>query len=59
MNEIEMYREMLTETFCREVYEFFLEMELIREEWEDVIILPVVGKIIGVYPEDFVKAKGL
>ena len=54
-----MYREMLTETFCREVYEFFLEMELIREEWEDVIILPVVGKIIGVYPEDFVKAKGL
>ena len=54
-----MYREMLTETFCREVYEFFLEMELIREEWEDVIILPVVGKIIGVYPGDFVKAKGL
>lgn len=47
------YRQMLTESFSSEVYEFFLELELIREEWEDVVILPVVGRIVGVYPEDF------
>ena len=48
-----MYREMLTETFCKEIYGFFLELELIREEWDDVVILPAVGKIIGVYPKEF------
>lgn len=48
-----MYREMLTDTFCKEVYEFFLELELIQEEREDVVILPVAGKIIGVFPKEF------
>ncbi len=48
-----MYREMLTEPFCREIYDFFLELELIREAWGDVIILPVMGRIVGRYPEEF------
>lgn len=49
------YREMLTDTFCKEVYDCFLELEWIREEWEAVILLPVVGKIIGVFPKEFEK----
>lgn len=52
-----MYREMLTDGFYKEVYDFFLELEVIREEWQDVVILPVVGKIIGVYPKDFETGK--
>ena len=37
----------------REVYEYMSELMLIEERHEDIIIKPVMGKIMGTYPPDF------
>lgn len=50
---IKSYREMTSGEFYREVRAYMLEMEMIEEEKEDVLIRPVIGKIIGKYPEEF------
>ena len=55
---IKSYREMTSGEFFREVRAYMLEMEMIEEEKDDVLIRPVVGKIIGKYPEEFLKNGG-
>ena len=34
------------------------ELELIKEESEDIKIMPAAGKIAGKYPDDFMKNGG-
>lgn len=55
---IKSYREMTSGEFYREVRSYMQELELIEEEKEDVLIRPVAGKLIGRYPEDFLKNGG-
>lgn len=52
---IKSYREMTSGEFYQEVKAYMLETEMIEEEKEDVLIRPVIGKIIGKYPEEFLK----
>ena len=47
------YREMTFGEIYREVYEYMSELMLIEERHEDIIIKPVMGKIMGTYPPDF------
>ena len=49
------YREMTSGEFFREVRAYMLELEMIEEEKEDVLVRPAAGKIIGRYPEEFLK----
>lgn len=55
---IKKYREMTTGEFYRGVYAYMTELELIEQMHDDIVIRSVVGKIIGKYPEDFVKNGG-
>lgn len=55
---IKSYREMTSGEFFKEVRAYMLEIEMIEEEKEDVLIRPVAGKIIGKYPEEFLKNGG-
>lgn len=52
------YRELTSGEFYREVRAYMQEMEMIAEEKDDILIRPVAGKIIGKYPEDFLKNGG-
>lgn len=56
---IKSYREMTSGEFFKEVRAYMLEIEMIEEEKEDVLIRPVAGKIIGKYPEAFLKNGGV
>ena len=55
---IKSYREMTSGEFYKEVRAYMQELEMIEEEKEDMLIRPVIGKIIGKYPEDFLKNGG-
>lgn len=55
---VKKYREMTTGEFYREVYAYMTELELVEQVRDDIVIRSVVGKIIGKYPEDFVKNGG-
>lgn len=55
---VKKYREMTTGEFYREVYAYMTELELVEQVHDDIVIRSVVGKIIGKYPEDFVKNGG-
>lgn len=50
---IKAFREMTTTEFTKQVWEYMLEMELIREKENRVLLSPVIGKIVGRYPQDF------
>ena len=54
---IKTYREMTTGEFCENVKNYMLELGLIREE-KDIWLSPAVGKVIGKYPEEFMKNGG-
>lgn len=47
------YREMVTEEFYREVSSHMKNLEIVEEQRGDVLIRPVLGKVIGRYPVDF------
>lgn len=49
---IKTYRQMMTEEFFREVSGYLIQMELMERKREDVILRPVLGKVIGRYPEE-------
>lgn len=49
------YREMTSAEFYREAEAYMEELMLIRKEPDGILISPVVGKIGGRYPEDFMK----
>ena len=50
---IKTYREMSTGEFSRTVKEYMEQMEFMEEERENILLKPIVGKIIGQYPKDF------
>lgn len=50
---IKSYREMTTSEFYREVKEYMEQRDFIEELLDQVWIKPVMGKITGIYPEDF------
>ena len=52
------YREMTFSEFYKEVFSYMKELELIKEEREDIKIMPAAGKIAGKYPDDFMKNGG-
>lgn len=52
------YREMTFLEFYKEVFSYMKELELIKEEREDIKIMPAAGKIAGKYPDDFMKNGG-
>ncbi len=52
---IKTYREKTSGEFCSEIKGYMEEMELITVQGETVWISPVVGKLIGKYPDDFEK----
>ena len=52
------YREMTFSEFYKEVFSYMKELELIKEEREDIKIMPTAGKIAGKYPDDFMKNGG-
>lgn len=50
---IKTYREMTTEEFYREISTYLINLELVERQREDVIVRPVLGRVIGKYPADF------
>lgn len=50
---IKTYREMTTGDFYREISSYLLNLELVEKQREDIIIRPVLGRVIGKYPTDF------
>ncbi|MCM1045749.1 MAG: TIGR02678 family protein [Candidatus Gastranaerophilales bacterium] len=50
---IKTYREMVTEEFFREISAYFINLELIEEQRDDVLIKPILGRVVGRYPADF------
>ncbi|MCI9320995.1 MAG: TIGR02678 family protein [Lachnospiraceae bacterium] len=50
---IKTYREMVTEEFFQEISACLKNLELVEEEREDVLIRPVLGRVVGKYPSDF------
>lgn len=50
---IKTYREMTTGDFYREISSYLLNLELVEKQREDIIIRPVLGRVIGKYPADF------
>ncbi|MCI9324492.1 MAG: TIGR02678 family protein [Lachnospiraceae bacterium] len=51
------YREMVTEEFFREISAYLLHLELVEEQRDDVLIRPVLGRVVGKYPADFEERK--
>lgn len=47
------YREMDSEKMLENVTEYMRNWMMLREEGEQVILLPAVGRLAGMYPEDF------
>ena len=47
------FREMETEKLVRTIKDYMLDWMFIREEEEEIIILPTAGKQTGFYPDDF------
>lgn len=52
-----MYREMTFAEFYREVYAYMENMGMLEVDFQDIRIKPLAGKIIGIYPEDFMRGK--
>lgn len=50
---IKTYREMTTEEFYREISFYLINLELVEKRREDVMLRPILGKVIGKYPADF------
>jgi len=50
---IKSYREMVTEEFYREISSYLIHLELVEEQRDDILIRPVLGRVIGKYPADF------
>lgn len=50
---IKTYREMTTEEFVKVMKRYMVQMEFIEEKQRDVWLKPVLGKLIGCYPDDF------
>ena len=50
---IKTYREMTTEEFYREISFYLINLELVEKQRENVLLRPVLGKVIGKYPADF------
>lgn len=55
---IKTYREMTTEEFVKVMKRYMVQMEFIEEKQEDVWLKPVLGKVIGCYPDDFRETGG-
>lgn len=56
---IKTYREMTKEEFYREISSYLINLELVEMRREDVVIRPVLGRVIGKYPADFDRNGGL
>ncbi len=50
---IKTYREMVTEEFYREISTYLKNLELVQEYRGNVLIRPVLARVIGKYPTDF------
>lgn len=50
---IKTYREMTTEEFYREVSAYLINLELVDKQRENVVLRPILGRVIGRYPADF------
>lgn len=50
---IKTYREMTTEEFHRELSAYLTNLELVERQRENIVIRPVLGRVIGKYPADF------
>lgn len=50
---IKTYREMVTEEFFQEIFSYLKNLELVEEQREDVLIRPILGRVVGKYPADF------
>ena len=48
---------MVTEEFFREISAYLLHLELVEEQRDDVLIRPVLGRVVGKYPADFEERK--
>ena len=57
---IKTYREMTTGEFIKTIKNYMIQLELIEEHKEDIWVNPILGKLTGSYPSDFVieKKKG-
>lgn len=55
---IKTYREMVTEEFYQQVSAYLESLELVQTERDDVLIRPVMGRVIGKYPVNFEKHGG-
>lgn len=47
------YRDMTTNEFVASVIKYMEEIELIKTDGVDIMIKPVLGKIVGTYPKNF------
>ena len=47
------YREMLSDEFYRTVYTYMLHHTFIEEQNGEVILNPILTRIVGVYPKEF------
>ena len=52
---VKKYREMVTEEFYREVSAYLKNLELVQEYRGDIVIRPVLARVIGKYSADFEK----
>lgn len=50
---IKTYREMTMGEFCKKLKEYMIMMEMIKEQYDQIQINPIVGKVAGCYPKDF------
>ena len=50
---IKTYREMVTEEFYQEISFYLKNLELVQEYRDDILIRPVLARVIGKYPLDF------
>lgn len=52
---IKSYRELTTTEFVNEVWDYLEELSIISTQGQTVRVQPIVGKVIGKYPERFVQ----
>ena len=50
---IKTYREMVTEEFYQEISAYLKNLEIVQEYRDDILIRPVMARVVGKYPVDF------